>query len=67
MFWRFAIPTLAALAALTATPAARAADLPMPAPVLAPVETGGWYLRGDIGFSNQQLGSLFNANYAGFT
>jgi opacity protein-like surface antigen len=65
MFRRFVIPTLAALAALTATPAARAADLAIPAPVVLP-EIGGWYLRGDIGFSNQNVGSLFNVNYSGF-
>jgi len=40
----------------------------MPAPVLAPaVDFSGWYLRGDIGFSNQSVGSLFNVNYSGFT
>jgi opacity protein-like surface antigen len=40
----------------------------MPAPVLAPaVDYSGWYLRGDIGFSNQNVGSLFNVNYNGFT
>ena len=66
MVWRFALPTLAVLAALTAIPAARAADLPMPQPMMVP-ETGGWYLRGDIGFSNQNVGSLFNASYSGFT
>ena len=39
----------------------------MPAPVLAPaVDFSGWYLRGDIGFSNQNVGSLFNVNYANF-
>jgi len=27
---------------------------------------GSWYLRGDIGFTNQSVGSLFNSNYAGF-
>lgn len=58
---RFAIPTLAVLAALTAVPAARAADMPLPAPIVIP-ETTGWYLRGDIGFSNQNLGSLVNGN-----
>lgn len=65
MVRRFALPTLAALAALTAIPAARAADLAIPpAPVIP--EVGGWYLRGDIGFSNQNVGSLFNVNYSGF-
>lgn len=65
MVRRFALPTLAALAALTAIPAAYAADLSLPAPVIR--EVGGWYLRGDIGFTNQNVGSLFNANYANFT
>jgi len=67
MVSRFAIPTLAALAVLTATPAARAADMPLAPPVVAPPEVGGWYLRGDIGFSNQNVGSLFSADYAGYT
>ncbi len=65
MFWRFAIPILAALAALTATPVARAADMPVPLPVAVP-EVSGWYLRGDIGFSNQDVGSLFSGDYANF-
>ena len=56
---RFAIPALAVLAALTAVPAARAADMPLPPPIVVP-ETTGWYLRGDIGFSNQNVGTLFN-------
>ena len=58
MVWRFAIPTLAALAAFTASPVARAADMPLPPPVIE--EFSGWYLRGDIGFSNQQVRTLFN-------
>ncbi len=29
-------------------------------------EYSNWYLRGDIGFSNQSVGSLFNSNYANF-
>jgi opacity protein-like surface antigen len=62
MLSRFAIPTLTALAVLTAIPAARAADMPLPPPVVIP-EVSGWYLRGDIGFSNQNVGSLFNINY----
>ena len=65
MVRRFGILTLAALAALTAKPAARAADLAIPQPFIQ--EIGGWYLRGDIGFTNQNVGSLFNANYANFT
>ncbi len=42
--------------------AALAADLPSIPP--APVVIGGaWYLRGDIGLTNQSVGSLFNAQY----
>jgi opacity protein-like surface antigen len=39
----------------------QAADFPLP-PAPPPVAefAGGWYLRGDIGFTNQQVGSLFN-------
>ena len=51
-----------ALAAI-ATPA-MAADLipyePVPVP---PAVLGGWYLRGDIGYSNQQVDSLYNVLY----
>ena len=31
-----------------------------------PSDLSGWYLRGDIGFSNQSVGSIFNANYSDF-
>ena len=48
MVLRFAIPTLAVLAALTASPVVRAADLPMP-PVVAQPEVSNWYLRGFVG------------------
>src|SRR5262249_35456702 len=50
---------LAGAAALAST-AALAADLPPPMqPVYAPppVETGGWYLRGDVGVGNQSFKS----------
>jgi opacity protein-like surface antigen len=50
---------------IAATGAAQAADY-LPPPPPAPC-CNGWYLRGDIGFSNQRVDSLFNANYAGFT
>jgi opacity protein-like surface antigen len=59
---------VAGAAALISTGAA-AADLPavMPPPLMqtAVVEDigSGWYLRGDIGMSNQQVGSLFNKIY----
>ena len=47
MFWRYAIPALAAFAALTASPAVRAADMPVPPPAAEPC--CNWYLRGFIG------------------
>lgn len=59
MVSRFAIPTLAALAVLTVSPAVHAADMPLPPPVVAPPEVSGWYLRGDIGFSNQRVKNFF--------
>ncbi len=65
MVRRFAISMLAAMAALASLPAARAADLLVPPPIIPP-EAGGWYLRGDIGFTNQSVRSLFNVNYSGF-
>ena len=49
-------------AALFAASAAHAADYPQPVYVPAPVieEYSNWYLRGDIGFSNQQVKNLSN-------
>jgi opacity protein-like surface antigen len=56
----------AAASAVLATGHARAADMP---PLLPPPpmieEYGGWYLRGDIGMTNQQVGSLDNASFPG--
>lgn len=72
MVARLTISSLAALASLGLT-AAHAADysqpLPPPPPIYVqpvPEFAGGWYLRGDIGFSNQQVGSIFNDNYNRF-
>jgi opacity protein-like surface antigen len=47
---------VAGIAAATIAAPAFAADMPPPVYRPAPVviETGGWYLRGDIGFSNQK-------------
>jgi opacity protein-like surface antigen len=54
-------------AVMLASTAAYAADMPMPEPAPEPVPlveaAGGWYLRGDIGFSNQQVDDLDNALY----
>ncbi len=60
--FRVRLPALVA-AALLSTSAARAADYPQPQPVYVPPvieEFSGWYLRGDIGFSNQSVDKLFN-------
>jgi opacity protein-like surface antigen len=56
--------TIAAVFALAST-ATNAADLSVPI-MPQPVEVSGWYLRGDIGFSNQNVGSLFNSNYVDY-
>jgi opacity protein-like surface antigen len=50
--------TIAAVLALAST-ATYAADLSVPI-MPQPVGVSGWYLRGDIGFSNQQLRDLTN-------
>src|ERR1043166_1163620 len=55
--------TLLAAAAKTG---ARAAALPLPPVSPPPIEeyvASGWYLRGDIGMTNQQVKSLFNNLY----
>jgi opacity protein-like surface antigen len=59
----------AVTAASVLSTAAMAADLPIaPPPVYMPppppAEFGGWYLRGDIGFSNQSIGSIRSTNAA---
>jgi opacity protein-like surface antigen len=46
---------------MTALSTADAADMPEPIPQ---VVIKGWYLRGDIGYSNQRVDSLDNALYA---
>jgi len=63
---RLAISILAAAAALIAT-AAQAADYPQPPPPPPPIiiqqpiqEFDSWYLRGDIGITNQQVDRLSN-------
>jgi opacity protein-like surface antigen len=55
---------LAGAAVLASIPAVQAADLPpiiqRAPPVVADDCCTGWYLRGDVGFTAQQVGSLFN-------
>jgi len=55
---------LAAGAASFMATAALAADLPMPPPYIPPPieDFGGWYLRGDIGFSNQRVKNIAMAD-----
>jgi opacity protein-like surface antigen len=63
------LPISICAAALLAASAAQAADYSQPVYVQPPPviqEFSGWYLRGDIGFSNQSVGSLFNDIYAGY-
>jgi opacity protein-like surface antigen len=63
---------VAAGAASMLSSVAFAADMAiMPPPAYAPSpvveDFGGWYLRGDIGFSNQRVGRLNNVDDATFT
>jgi opacity protein-like surface antigen len=57
------LATAAAVSAIISN-AANAADLPPPVVVQPVVEFGGWYLRGDIGMSNQEVKNLDNALFA---
>lgn len=52
---------LAGAMTLLALPAAKAADLPA-MPMKAPVihDFSGWYLRGDVGMTNQKLSGIYN-------
>jgi opacity protein-like surface antigen len=59
------VAAIAGVAAVFAT-LANAADMPSLPPVnYPPIEesASGWYLRGDIGMSNQRVGHLFNVLY----
>ena len=59
---------VAAGAASLLSSMASAADMaiaPPPMPYAPPVaDFGGWYLRGDIGFSNQRVDNIRNTNSA---
>jgi opacity protein-like surface antigen len=48
---------------------ALAADLPMPPPYMPPpiMDFGGWYLRGDIGFSNQHVKDIHYGRESAYT
>jgi opacity protein-like surface antigen len=68
---RSVMSLVAAGAASLLSSVAFAADMPIsPPPMYAPPpveEFGGWYLRGDIGFSNQQVKNVRNTNDALYT
>jgi opacity protein-like surface antigen len=49
---------LAGAAVIVTIPAVHAADMPLMPPPPPPVEFGGWYLRGDIGFSTERAGNF---------
>lgn len=51
---------LAAAATAVLATSARAADLPQMLPPPPIEDYGGWYLRGDIGMSNQQVKEIFH-------
>jgi len=59
---------VAAGAASLLSSMALAADLPIAAPPVyaPPAEFGGWYLRGDIGFSNQSVNNVLDTNPAAY-
>ena len=58
---------IAAGAASLLSSMALAADLPYTPQYVPPVEeVGGWYLRGDIGFSNQSVNRVLDTNSAAF-
>jgi opacity protein-like surface antigen len=62
---------LAAGAATLISSVAFAADMPIaaPPPMYAPAppaDFGGWYLRGDIGFSNQRVDRVLDTNAAAY-
>jgi opacity protein-like surface antigen len=63
MFTLRTIALAACATAVTAMPAAEAADYPEPIPA---VVMKGWYLRGDIGYANQYVDALDNALYASY-
>jgi opacity protein-like surface antigen len=67
---RSVMSAVAAGAASLLSSVAFAADMPIMPPAYAPPvveDFGGWYLRGDIGFSNQRVGRLNNRLDAGNT
>lgn len=66
---RYVKSIVAAGAASLLSGAALAADMPMPPPYMPPPvqEFGGWYLRGDIGFSNQSVKDIHYSRESAYT
>jgi opacity protein-like surface antigen len=68
---RSVMSLIAAGAVTLMSTAAFAADMPIAGPPMyaapPPADFGGWYLRGDIGFSNQSVSSVKNTNPALYT
>ncbi|ACI94266.1 porin, opacity type [Afipia carboxidovorans OM5] len=62
---RYVKTVVAAGAVALLSGAASAADMPLPPPYMPPPvqEFGGWYLRGDIGFSNQRIKERHYSRY----
>jgi opacity protein-like surface antigen len=62
---KFKTSLMAGFAAATISVPAIAADMAAPVYKAAPmvVQTGGWYLRGDIGMTNQHVGELTSPAY----
>lgn len=60
---RFGLPACLALLTFAGVSAASAADFLPPPPPPEPC-CSGWYLRGDLGFSSQNVGSLYSNTYA---
>ena len=60
---RYVKTVVAAGAVALLSGAASAADMPLPPPYMPPPvqEFGGWYLRGDIGMTNQRVRTLHQA------
>lgn len=61
MFRLCTIALAACATAVAVMPEAKAADIPPPIP---PTVVKGWYLRGDIGYSNQMVDDLDNVLFA---
>jgi opacity protein-like surface antigen len=60
---RLNLLTATAVAAVLGIAGAQAADMPVYYEQQAQPEFGGWYIRGDVGATNQQTDGIFNSVY----